>query len=71
MNSFLKGFFSIFNWMSPKSLDSSLNDLDNSMQDLYTKMGWGKYINPSWNTSIDMTRSRVIVTGKQIGRAHV
>lgn len=57
MNSFLKGFLSIFNWMSPKSLDSSLNDLDNSMQDLYTKMGWGKYDNPSWNTSIDMTRS--------------
>lgn len=55
--SFIKGFFSLFDWMFPKTLDESLNDLDGQMQDLYTKMGWGKYINPSYNISIDMTRS--------------
>ena len=34
--SFLKGFFSLFDWMSPKTLDES-------MQELYDNMGWGKY----------------------------
>jgi len=34
--SFLKGFFSLFDWMSPKTLDES-------MQELYDNMSWGKY----------------------------
>jgi hypothetical protein len=61
MNGFLKGFMSLFDWMSPRSLDEQ-------MQDLYDKMGWGKYnnpmpmsprtpVNPSWNTACDLTRS--------------
>jgi hypothetical protein len=45
MNSFLKGFFSLFDWMSPKSLDDSLYDLDISMMELYDRMGWGSYSN--------------------------
>lgn len=57
--SFLKGFFSLFDWMSPKTLDESLEGLDESLQHLYDKMNWGKYnnpmcqnnfVNPSWNT---------------------
>jgi hypothetical protein len=66
--SFLKGFFSLFDWMFPKSLEERFEELDDSMQKLYTKMGWGDYknpmpnsprnfINPSWNTSADYTRS--------------
>jgi hypothetical protein len=43
MNSFLKGFLSIFDWMFPKSLEEQFEDLDNSMQNLYDRMGWGKY----------------------------
>ena len=54
MNSFLKGFLSLFDWMSPKTLDESMDDLDNSMQNLYDRMGWGKYNN---NTASDLTRS--------------
>jgi hypothetical protein len=61
MNSFLKGFFSLFDWMNPKTLDESLDDLDNSMKDLYDRMGWGEYKKPSpmsgWNNAIDLTRS--------------
>ena len=34
MNSFLKGFFSLFDWMSPKTLEEQFEDLDNSMQKL-------------------------------------
>lgn len=52
MNNFLKGFFSLFDWMSPKTLDESLDDLDNSMKDLYDRMGWGSYSNPLKNTYI-------------------
>ena len=59
MNSFLKGFFSLFDWMTPKSLEESMDDLDNSMQNLYDRMGWGKYSNPcaAYNTAGDLTRS--------------
>lgn len=49
MNSFLKGFFSLFDWMSPKSLDDSLYDLDISMMELYDRMGWGSYSNARQN----------------------
>jgi hypothetical protein len=41
--SFLKGFTSLFDWMFPKTLEEQFEDLDNSMQNLYTRMGWGKY----------------------------
>lgn len=53
--SFMKGFFSLFDWMFPKTLDESLSGLDDQMQDLYNKMGWGKYNNPC--AAGDLTRS--------------
>lgn len=48
MNSFLKGFLSLFDWMIPpyKNYDEFSQELDDKMQDLYDKMGWGKYENP-------------------------
>ena len=52
MNSFLKGFLSIFDWIFPKTLEQSMEDLDNRMQDLYDRMGWGSYSNPLKNTYI-------------------
>ncbi len=59
MNSILKGFLSLFDWMFPKTLDESIHSLDNKMQDLYDKMGWGKYNSPcsAHNISCDLTRS--------------
>jgi hypothetical protein len=60
MNNFLKGFFSIFNlFPSSKSYDEITKELDNKMQDLYDRMGWGKYNNPcsAHNTAGDLTRS--------------
>jgi hypothetical protein len=67
MNSFLKGFTSLFDWMFPQSYQEMSDDLDEKMQNLYTKMGWGDYknpmpnssrnfINPSWNTSVDINK---------------
>lgn len=57
--SFLKGFFSLFDWMSPKTLDASLEGLDESLQHLYDKMNWGKYqaypTSAAWNMSVDVT----------------
>ena len=44
--SFWDGFSSLFDWMVPKSLDESLSDLDNNMQELYDRMGWGIYHHP-------------------------
>jgi hypothetical protein len=64
MNSFLTGFLSIFDWMFPKTLEQSMEDLDNRMQDLYDRMGWGQYKNPlnkSWNTAIDINRANDII----------
>jgi len=58
--SFIKGFFSLFDWMFPKTYQEMSDDLDASMQELYDKNGWGKYNNPinsSYNKSIDYTRS--------------
>lgn len=47
MNSFWKGFTSIFNlFPSPKSYHEYGSELDHSMQDLYDKHQWGLYINP-------------------------
>jgi hypothetical protein len=60
MNSFLKGFLGLFDWMSPKTVDETINDLDNQMQDLYDRMGWGQYKKPSpmsgWNNACDLNR---------------
>lgn len=57
--SFYKGFLSLFDWMFPKTLEEQFEDLDNSMQKLYDKMGWGKYNNPcaGHTTACDLTRS--------------
>lgn len=58
--SFLKGFFSLFDWMFPKTLEEQFEDLDNSMQDLYDRMGWGEYKKPhpmsGWNYAVDINR---------------
>lgn len=69
MNSFLKGFLSIFDWMFPRSLEEQMNDLDNQMQDLYDRMGWGKYNNPcsGYNTAVDI--NRVLEAEKQFNNA--
>jgi len=52
MNSFWKGFCNLFGCFSPKTLDES-------MEDLYERMGWGKYHNPceSYNTAVDINRA--------------
>lgn len=45
--SLLEGFSSLFNWIFPsKTYQELSDDLDNKMQDLYDKHGWGKYNNP-------------------------
>jgi hypothetical protein len=47
MKSFLKGFMSLFDWVFPsKNYEESSEELDDQMQELYDKMGWGKYENP-------------------------
>lgn len=64
MNSFLKGFLGIFDWMVPKTLEQSMEDLDNRMQDLYDRMGWGRYKNPlnnSWNTANDIIQETYVM----------
>lgn len=51
--SFIKGFMSLFDWFSaPKNYDELSENLDNDMQSLYNKMGWGKYNNPLKETVI-------------------
>lgn len=67
--SFWKGFFSIFNLFSSsnKSYDDISKELDNKMQDLYDRMGWGVYKNPlstspvtpinnSWSVATEVTK---------------
>ena len=60
MSSFFKGFLSLFDWISPKTLDETIDNLDNQMQDLYDRMGWGQYKKPSpmsgWNNACDLNR---------------
>jgi hypothetical protein len=47
MNSFLKGFTSLFDWMFPANTYQELsNDLDDRMQELYDRHNFGKYNNP-------------------------
>jgi hypothetical protein len=59
MNSFLKGFLNLFDWMFPKTLEEQLEDLDDSMQNLYDRMGWGKYkpypTTAAFNMAMDMS----------------
>lgn len=51
--SFVKEFMSLFDWFSiSKSYTQMSNDLDNSMVNLYDKMGWGSYSNPLKTTYI-------------------
>jgi len=52
MNSFWKGFCNLFGCFSPKTLDES-------MEDLYSRMGWGQYHNPCecYNTAVDINRA--------------
>lgn len=55
MNSFLKGFTSLFDWMFPKTLDES-------MQQLYDKMNWGTYkaypTTSAFNMAVDVTSTQ-------------
>lgn len=71
MNSFWKGFFSLFDWIFPKSMEEQLNDLDNQMQDLYDRMGWGKYPYPNNNCSYITTNdiNRILEAEKQFNNA--
>jgi len=44
--SFIKGFTSLFDWMFPsKTYQELTEELDEKMQDLYDKNGWGQYQN--------------------------
>lgn len=59
MNSFWKSFASIFNLFPSTKIYAEQNEeLDNQMQDLYDRMGWGKYNFPigASNTSVDINR---------------
>lgn len=58
MNSFLKGFCSIFDWMNPRTHQEQMEDLDNQLQDLYDRMGWGVYENPLKTYEIHQEHSR-------------
>ena len=53
--SFLKGFTSLFDWMFPKTLDES-------MQELYDKMNWGTYTAcptaSAFNMAVDVTSTQ-------------
>lgn len=56
--SFLKGFTSLFDWMFPKTYQEMSDDLDNQMQELYNRNGWGKYNNPlqGYQNAVDINR---------------
>jgi len=58
--SLLSGFLSLFDWMfPPKTYQELSDDLDNEMQLLYEKMGWGKYNNPlkGYQNAVDINRA--------------
>lgn len=69
MNSFCKGFFSLFDWMFPRPIEEQLNELDNSMQDLYDRMGWGKYNSSTKAFSTATDINRVLEAEKQFNNA--
>ena len=59
MNSFWKSFVSIFNlFPGSKTYCEQKNELDKQMQDLYDRMGWGKYNYPTtaYNAAADINR---------------
>lgn len=59
--SFFKGFTSLFDWMFPKTYQEMSDNLDERMQELYIKNGWGTYTNPltrsmsseEWNSFVN------------------
>ena len=58
--SFLKGFTSLFDWMfPPKTYQELSDDLDDKMQELYNRCGWGKYNNPlqGYQNAVDINRA--------------
>lgn len=57
--SFLKGFTSLFDWMFPKTYQEMNDTLDDTMQDLYDRHGWGQYQNPlnGYQKSVDINRA--------------
>jgi hypothetical protein len=59
--SFLKGFMSLFDWMTPKykNYDEFVEEFDENMQDFYEKNGWGKYQNPLVCCDNDLSYSQV------------
>jgi len=74
--SFLKGFFSLFDWMFPPRTYKELSEeLDEKMQDLYIKMNWGQYQNPLkypyslsssvFNTASDITSTTETMSSDQ------
>jgi hypothetical protein len=44
--------------MFPKTYQEMSDDLDESMQELYTRNGWGKYNNPlqGYQNAVDINR---------------
>jgi len=57
--SFWESFISIFNlFPSSKTYDETTENLDRKMQDLYDRMGWGKYNYPTtaYNAAADINR---------------
>ena len=63
--SFLKGFLSLFDWMFPRTLEEQFEDLDNSMQKLYDKMGWGEYKKSYPMSGYDNTMNITVTTSKK------
>lgn len=56
MKNFLRGIASIFNlWPTPKNYDELVEEVNQDMQNLYDKHGWGKYYNPLDNNSYTTT----------------
>jgi len=57
--SFLKGFTSLFDWMFPQTYQEMSDDLDEQMQELYDRNGWGQYNNPlkGYQNTVDINRT--------------
>jgi len=57
--SFFKGFLSLFDWMFPQTYQELSDDLDEQMQELYDRNGWGQYNNPlkGYQNTVDINRA--------------